>query len=240
MANTEIISIAIPAFNSSAYIELAFKEIYDDPRVTEIVVVDDHSDDFPTLERKLAQYEKVKLVRNEENLGGFWNKQKAVSLCVNKWVGVLDSDNRLTPDYLEAWYDVTVPDQTVIYCPVKGRDSLNYKEIEAEYMGLEEIKDYLEMYPVMTTKFLNTGNYIVNREKYLSVFRGKVNKSVPCAIAFNYLWLLAGYQFFICPNMNYVHTVGFGRFWKDNVKYMQPIVNDIVLAISTGKPYDLP
>jgi glycosyltransferase involved in cell wall biosynthesis len=97
------ISIAIPTWNRSEMTVQSFYEVYDDDRVSEIVIVDDASDMkiYEELKAMTDSLSKVTLYRNLQNRDCYENKYTAVSYATNDWVILLDSDNKIDKSYLD-------------------------------------------------------------------------------------------------------------------------------------------
>ena len=89
------ISLAIPFYNTSKYFLDCIKYAVDDEFVSEIVVNDDCSrqEEYDNLLLLVDGKDKIKVYRNDHNLGAFRNKYIAVKNCTNDWVYLLDSDN---------------------------------------------------------------------------------------------------------------------------------------------------
>ena len=91
------ISVAIPTYNSSKYLDDCLKRFVGLNIVNEIIIQDDNSSEK---EIKNIKYilkninsKKISLHINSENKGAFFNKIEAISNCNNKWVYQIDSDN---------------------------------------------------------------------------------------------------------------------------------------------------
>ncbi len=89
-----MVTLAITTYNRDYMTHGSFKWVRDDPRISEIVIVDDCSEFhiYESLQRMVDGFEKVKLYRNEKNLGCYHNKRRAVELSTNDWVILFDSD----------------------------------------------------------------------------------------------------------------------------------------------------
>ena len=81
------ISLAIPFYNTSQYFLDCIKYAVDDDFVSEIIVNDDCSqvDEWDNLCKIVEELDcdKIKLFRNDENLGAFRNKFTTVKNCTN-------------------------------------------------------------------------------------------------------------------------------------------------------------
>ena len=65
---------------------------------------------------------------------------------------------------------------------------------------------------------LNTGNYFLHRENWLSVWDGSLNPHTSDTIYQNHNWLSAGKSLFFVPGMHYYHRIHTGSHFKLNQK----------------------
>src|SRR5690349_2792113 len=95
------ISVAITNYNRSTLTIESFIQVLDYHRISEILILDDCSEQshFNTLKSLLPVSPKIKLLRNDQNLGMSLNKAKAIRLCEEEWVAILDSDNIFTHEF---------------------------------------------------------------------------------------------------------------------------------------------
>src|SRR3990167_5941517 len=109
VVNDKKISVVTPFYNASRYIPTLIESTINDPRIDEVIIVDDFSKDEEYVQmRHLANpmnqgknHEKIQIYRNEENLGEFKTRIRGAELAKNDWVIFLDNDNFLTPSYLQ-------------------------------------------------------------------------------------------------------------------------------------------
>lgn len=98
------ISVIITFYNNSRYIENCLKNIklIKDDKI-EIIVIDDGSkeSEFKIIENEILSLKnpKVRLVRNDNNMGAGYTKNKAVNLAKGEYVIFLDCD-----DYVDSCY----------------------------------------------------------------------------------------------------------------------------------------
>lgn len=94
-----MISVAMTTYNGEKYIIEQLQSMYDQSRkIDELIICDDGSDD-QTIERIHAFQRshsdmKIRLVRNQKNLGYRCNFKKAMSLCEGDYVFLCDQDDR--------------------------------------------------------------------------------------------------------------------------------------------------
>ena len=117
------ITLAIPFYNTSSYFEEAVEYALSSNFVKEIVVSDDCSrnDEWEKLNTIVSTLntDKIKIFRNQVNLGGFRNKYIAVKNSSCDWVYLLDSDNHPTKDTLNVIESIKNPDPDICYVPQK-------------------------------------------------------------------------------------------------------------------------
>lgn len=216
------ISIAIPFYNTSRYFLDCLKHIIEDDFVSEIIVNDDQSTDqeWENINIIVSQLnnDKIKLYRNPINLGGFKNKYKAIKKCSSEWVYLLDSDNYLHPTTLDVIKNIKDLDDDICYCPQTLIMFFNEGEVEREvnynfpYEKIGPLESKQSMCIGLTDfgMFLNTGNFIVNREKHLErMYDAYCNQepSAACSIAFQYNWMIRGGYSKIVSNFKYFHRL---------------------------------
>ena len=218
-----MISIAITSFNRSDLTIESFSKVFDHPFVSEICIVDDASDQehwvklLELIDAHPATH-KINIFRNEKNLGMSLNKAEAVKKAKNEWAILLDSDNVLYPEYLDAIQKEACTKGTnyglqeeVIYCPVKAEPDYDFRQWSAKFINRTNAKEYLHIKEFRI--FCNTCNYVVNRNRYLEVYEYDETIRESDTIYFNHLWLEAGYSFYFVPNATYFHRRHEGSGW---------------------------
>lgn len=233
-----MITISITSYNRSDLTIESISKVYDYPLVDEIVIVDDCSEKAHWLNLRVLisihpAKNKIKLFRNEKNLGMSLNKAEAVSKAKNEWVIILDSDNVLYPEYLdaierEADNHLTNPglQDNIIYQPSECESEYTFKQFEGMFISKKNAKEFLHIreFRIM----LNQCNYLVNREKYLEVYKYDETIKESDTIYFNQLWLAAGNSFYVTPGMKYFHRRHPGSGWlMGNYKYNMKKADEI-------------
>lgn len=204
----------------------SFSKVYDHPMIDEIVIVEDHGDlfTFTQLFNHVSGLKKVKLFRNEINLGMSRNKAEAISKAKNEWVVILDSDNILYPEYIDS-----IPERLrsdTIMCPVFAEPDFNFKDFSGKIIDKKNAKDFLHVKEFRI--FLNTCNYLVNRDEYLKVYRYNPEIKESDTIHFNFLWLQAGNSFYFMPDARYYHRKHPDSGWlKGDHAYNMKKANEI-------------
>jgi glycosyltransferase involved in cell wall biosynthesis len=99
--NNPLVSICIPTYNGSAYlaqcIESAIQQTYAN---IEILIVDDKSTDntCQLIEKYAASDSRIKLIRNQKNLGLVGNWNRCMDLAKGEWVKFLFQDDYFDSD----------------------------------------------------------------------------------------------------------------------------------------------
>lgn len=206
----------------------SFAQVLDDDRISEIVIVDDCSTDeiYAQVLASVFDMPKVRLYRNQQNLGMSLNKKRAVELAKNEWCILFDSDNVIGPDYLTSIpFSPEIYNQLsfvrlnpkMIFCPSFAKPQFNYHAFTGWYIDRDNASTFLQK--PMAEPVLNTCNYLINREEYLKVYEHNPEMKGTDTIWFNYLWLKAGNSFYVVPGMEYYHRVHEGSGFLADCDY---------------------
>ena len=235
-----MISLAIPFYNTSRYFKDAVSSSINNDFVSEIVVTDDGSTDqeWDNINNiiKDSESDKFKLYRNEHNLGGFKNKYKTVENSTSDWVYLLDSDNHPNDDTLNVIESLGELDPNICYSPFS---LLLHKDFETEpydivsydfgydLISMHEAQDALLKKTKYFDWFLNTGNFVFNRQKYLERMHDSYTNNEKTAAAdvcaFSYHWLRDNGLYKIVPDMKYFHRVRSDSYWVSEASSSQPL-----------------
>lgn len=201
-----MISLCLTTWNRDSMTFDAFRQLLSDDRVTEIVIVDDHSDQriYNNLVFMCNGLEKVKIFRNDENLDCYRNKRQAVKHATNEWVIIGDSDNVFTKAYIDALLTKEWEVDT-LWQPSFARPHFNFKAYMGHYISKRNVGQYMGDDTFKT--MLNAMNYFVNRDEFLRVWDGSVDPVTSDSIFHNYNWLKAGNSIYVCPGLEYDHRV---------------------------------
>ena len=210
-------SLAITTYNRATWTIESFAQVLDDPRILEVVIMDDASTDgsFHELHKTFRLHDKVILVQQIRNRGMSWNKFSAVSRCTNSWVILFDSDNIIDKAYLDAIPEKL--DSKTIYCPSFARPQFDYTAFSGFRFNKDNIKDRIE--EPFFEQLLNTSNYLVPRDKYCRVYQEDSSVKGSDTVYFAHLWLKAGNWFEVIPGMEYFHRVGAHSGWLKDAAY---------------------
>ncbi len=102
-AKYPLVSILMTVYNREKFLEEAIESVlFCDYINWELIIFDDCSSDqsFGIAKRYADQERRIKLYKNEINLGDYPNRNKAASFALGKYLMFVDSDDRLFPDAL--------------------------------------------------------------------------------------------------------------------------------------------
>lgn len=232
------LSIAITSYNRYEMTVESFAQVIDDPRIDDIVLLDDASTDgsFEKLRDHFKGNEKVRVIRQAQNRGMSKNKHDAIALAKNRWVIIFDSDNIIGPDYLDAFAKYTgyfegEPFEYAhnhIFCPDFAKPQFNYREYNMGGGGSNHIyrsgiyakaESKIEIKHDDFNCLMNTANYIVNRDFYLKVYQFNSDHIASDTIWHNYNHLKSGGMFSVVPGMEYYHRVHNGSGFLQDADY---------------------
>lgn len=103
-----LISIAIATYNGEQFIRQQMDSILAQTMSDyEIVICDDCSTDKTTsiLENYASHHSRIKIFKNDQNLGFKKNFEKAISLCRGKYIALCDQDDIWNPNHLKILYN---------------------------------------------------------------------------------------------------------------------------------------
>ena len=98
------LSVLMTAYNRDKYIAEAIESVLSSSyKNFELIILDDCSTDktFATASFYLSKDKRIKLYRNDYNLGQFANRNKAIILAKGIYVKFVDSDDKIMPNGLE-------------------------------------------------------------------------------------------------------------------------------------------
>jgi len=207
-----MISFCVTTYNRTNLLYECFKDILDHPFVSEIVIVDDCSDDqvYKWLQNNLPpepQVKKIKLYRNAFNRDCYANKKEAISKASNEWVVIADSDNKFSKQYIDRLETLFIAglNPKTVYQPSYARPHFNFTKYESFLIDKNNVGKY--MVDATFSTMLNAFNYFVNRDEYLRVWDGSIDPVTSDSIYHNLNWLKAGNNIYVVPGLEYDHRV---------------------------------
>lgn len=224
------LTLAITVYNRWELLLESFASVIDDPRIDEVLVMDDHSDDqYWNKIKDLGKFNpKIRVVRQLQNRGMSINKRDAIFNSKNDWVLIGDSDNVFEPDYLNAlekiWNKPGQPVPGWLYSPSFAKPTFDYRKFE-DYVF--DMADLPKLNDPSCMCLFNTCNYVVNRLQYLAIWQENKEMKGSDTIWFNYLWLKSGYGLYVVPGMYYFHRVHDGSGFMKDVDYNMKKAEDV-------------
>jgi glycosyltransferase involved in cell wall biosynthesis len=201
-----------------------------DPNVSFVVISDENGKDINIMsEMEMDGHIKLRLYQNDEILGVYGNKRQCFLKAPSEWVAVLDSDNKFSSDFFEAYLKVRERDgelaKKTIYCA----GDIQYYNLETgdiqyktrHFSGMKISRDnWNEVLKMPRWNFLlNDGNCIWPRD-VIKHFPDLPEDQIvgTDSIFFMRQAIQAGYTLSVEPTMHYIHTVHDGSHWLQNAE----------------------
>ena len=218
------LSLCITTYNRFDLLKESYAQVIDDPRISEIVIVDDCSTE-PGIKEKVNGLAggKVKVFHQAQNRGMSRNKADAISYASNEWVIIFDSDNVIGKDYLDA-----IPQRlssNTIYCPSFAKPEFDYRRYEGMQFIAVNASGWIK--EDMFNTCMNTCNYVVNRDFYLKTYQYNSDHIASDTIWHAYNHLKAGGSFQIVPDMHYYHRVHKGSGFLQGVDHNMKMQGEV-------------
>lgn len=212
-----MITLALTNYNRTDLLFESFAQVINDDRISEIVIVDDHSDMevFNRVFEYTRSIPKVKLYRNEKNLDCYRNKREAVSKATNDWVILFDSDNIISRQYVDAVCELPWHPAKLL-TPSFAKPHFDFRQHQGQIITALNVYEFMSSGSFQT--MLNAMNYFVNREEYLKVWDGSEDPVTSDSILQNYNWLKGGNLIYVVPGLEYEHRVHDGSHYQNNVR----------------------
>lgn len=226
------ITLAVTAYNEKQralgeWVARCVSVAIDHPLVSDVVIVNDASDDIDFLCETFSGKSKVRIIQNQINLGVFGNKVQSVQESREPWVVMCDSDNFMGVDYFNRLMGICPWSIDHLYCPSFGRPKLNYTHL----CGVYSMKGFVGLRGKRLFGCLfNTGNQFVHRQSFLDVFGGyrrdrfdleqpnyfavedredkrwRIIHDAADSAWINTCWLKQGYSLRVVDGLHYVHN----------------------------------
>lgn len=212
------LSLAITSFNRYEMTVESFAQVIDDPRIDDIVILDDCSTDgsFEKLVEHFKGNEKVRVIRQAQNRGMSINKLHAILYAHHSWVIILDSDNIIEPGYLDALEKMPFDEYTIL-CPVFAKPQFDFRKFSGKTFDLSSAPK--AMADDSFNMAMNCCNYVVNKAHYKNAHDHQYGHVATDTVWFNYNWLKYGGKFHFVPGMEYFHRVHPGSGFLQDADY---------------------
>jgi len=218
------ISVCIPYYNRADMVMETIHPLHGDSRIDEIILCDDCSPeaDFKKLLENTYGLPKVRIVKNTVNHHNQHNKRNALSFAKNSWVLLIDNDNVFGKDFIDTLYSLGNWDKTTIYHPSFASPTFDYRMFNGHLISRGTVSRYCNENIFVT--LLNTNNYLVNRDEYLSSYQHDPTVRGADGIFFAYHWLKRNNTIHIVPDLTYFHRVHEGsEFLRESDSNMKLI-----------------
>lgn len=120
MMTGPLISVLMPSYNAEKYIEAAIQSVVNQTVTDwELIIIDDQSQDASCeiIERFCAEDSRIRLYKNERNMGAAKSRNRGLDLCRGQYVALLDSDDVWYPEKLAKQLElVKKVDADIVYC----------------------------------------------------------------------------------------------------------------------------
>ncbi len=108
------VSVVIPAYNSSPYIEDALDSVFAQTFTDyEVIVVNDGSPDAEELKEILSAYREKIVYLEQENQGTAGARNTGIGAARGRYIALLDPDDLWAPEYLEIQLDILERDSSI-------------------------------------------------------------------------------------------------------------------------------
>lgn len=166
--STPKISIILPAYNAALYIGEAIESLLKQTfRDFELIIIDDGSQD-ETLEKiKSFKDERIKLHKNETNLGIIRSLNKGLKLAQGEYVARMDADDISLPKRLEIQYNFLEENKNIIGCGAYMKTFGATKELWAGPHKPEEVKAALLFFNVLNHPTMLLRRSLFDNDSYL-------------------------------------------------------------------------
>jgi len=215
-----LLSLVITTYNRyDSFLEKTLKLYLENPHINEIVILDDCSDDYGKINANFKD-EKLKVYKQEKNVGTLKNKINACQKATGDWICLMDSDNFCDITYFEAlkdfWNLNSNYNQSYIYHPSRALPAQNFEK----FIGIRINKENWN-HIFNEECLINNGNYVFHRSivKYVEPILIDNTKTHAIDVKYmNYFWIKAGISIVVVPNMIYNHTIHPGSFYINTHK----------------------
>ena len=133
--NEQLVSVVVTCYNDGLYIDETLKSIAASTLVvTEVIIVDDCSNDLNTISR-LDELEKIgyMLIRKEANKGISHSRNEGIRKATGSIILTVDADDLIHPDYLKKAVPLIKEGYDIVYCNVKNFGSVNSVRIAPDF-----------------------------------------------------------------------------------------------------------
>jgi hypothetical protein len=164
---------------------------------------------------------KIRMYRRRVNLGALRTKLECAERSGFPWVLILDCDNTVFDNYLDALTSLTEPQKNTIYCADWAFPFFPFHELGYEALTFDRVGELTRNGLLRRVYFINDGNYFVPRDEYVSNVAAIAHEGNHAAdvMLVNYRWLSAGNRMQILPSASYLHRIEGSSFWENTKEH---------------------
>lgn len=215
------ISLCITTYQRFDMVIRSFEKVMYDSRISNIVIMDDHSTDF-SYEKLVAKFKgnpKVQVHRQSENVGMAKNKRDALLMAASPWGILLDDDNEIDKSYLDALEAVpdVMQEESEIYLPSRALPNFVFDEYSEQPININNLKEFTGRRSFGA--LLNCCNYVAHRDFYAQTWKTNPEIKATDTIWHAYNHLKNFGSFYVVPWMHYQHNVHPGSGFLKDVHY---------------------
>lgn len=174
------VSVCIPCYNHGRFVGEAIQSVLDQTFADfELIVVDDHSSDNSESIIRNFSDKRIKLFRNDRNIGRVKNINKCLSLALGEYISILPSDDLYASTSLEKRVKIldSNPKIGLVYSCVEHIDENGFALKKYCYSDRDYIRSGEEEFKsLMFRNYMPAPTVMVRRECYASL--GTFNEAV--------------------------------------------------------------
>lgn len=188
-----LVSVIMPVYNREKYIGAAIESILNQTISNfELIIVDDNSTDCSLKKIKSFKDKRIKVFKNEKNLGVASSLNRAISFSVGKYLARQDSDDISMTDRIERQVDFLENNHRIHVCgtlmkSIYKNNLYNYPELD------ERIKTSMLISYPLASPTLMFRKEVFDNVKFLSGLR----------TGEDYQWLSSTFEIFNFYNLQY-------------------------------------
>ena len=222
-------TLCIPTMNRYDNFLLKYLPHYiNNSLINEIIITDENGSDIEKITQNF-NCEKLKLFKNNTQLGPFLNKISACLKASNEWIVLIDSDNFADEKYFQVANDYinnNILGKNVILAPCFAKPRFNYSHLsgfiykKGTFISNKQLENQLINNSFTCSETLmNTGNYVINKylidNLNLTNETENIKKSSACdVIYFNtLLFEQLDLNLHVVPHLEYDHVVHDGSVY---------------------------
>ena len=196
--------------------------------IDEIIITDENGNDINKIKASFNN-SKLKLFKNEKQLGPFLNKLSACSKATNEWIVLIDSDNFADEKYFytaNEYIHNNVLGKNVILAPCFAKPRFNYSHLSSliykkgNFINNKQIENTrLNGNFTCSETLMNTGNYVINKYLIENINLSKETENIKMSSACDVIYFNTllfeqlDLNLHVVPNLEYEHVVHNGSVY---------------------------